>query len=211
MVNKTRTDIELLGGHPALDFINTVHWRFEQHECDYLHSFQDLVDWHVVSGLLPSTTAKHLLAGTRDSPEKMLPVFKAGIELRELLYRIFVAAAHHKSPLKSDIDDLSGKLTALLPYRHMRTGKHGVKWHWEFDYSCPTSMLGPAADGAVELLTSDKIVRVKECPAPHGCGRLYLDTTRNASRCWCSMKTCGNLAKVRRHRTKIRKRSQLRS
>jgi predicted RNA-binding Zn ribbon-like protein len=31
---------------------------------------------------------------------------------------------------------------------------------------------------------------------------LFFDTSRNGRRAWCDMKTCGNLAKVRRFRSK---------
>lgn len=45
--------------------------------------------------------------------------------------------------------------------------------------------------------------RVRECAAP-SCGALFLDTTRNRSRRWCSMEVCGARAKAsayyRRHR-----------
>jgi predicted RNA-binding Zn ribbon-like protein len=32
-----------------------------------------------------------------------------------------------------------------------------------------------------------------------GCGWLFLDTSKNHSRRWCSMDACGNQAKARRH------------
>ncbi len=45
--------------------------------------------------------------------------------------------------------------------------------------------------------------RVRECAADH-CPVLYLDTSRNRSRRWCSMEVCGARAKAaayyRRHR-----------
>jgi predicted RNA-binding Zn ribbon-like protein len=41
--------------------------------------------------------------------------------------------------------------------------------------------------------------RVREC-ANHDCGWLFLDLSRNRSRKWCDMSSCGNRAKVRRFR-----------
>ena len=41
--------------------------------------------------------------------------------------------------------------------------------------------------------------RVREC-AGAGCGRLFVDTSKAARRRWCSMESCGNRAKVQRHR-----------
>ncbi|MEO6889729.1 MAG: CGNR zinc finger domain-containing protein, partial [Ktedonobacteraceae bacterium] len=50
---------------------------------------------------------------------------------------------------------------------------------------------------AVELLTSEEVKRVKECPA-RDCGWLFLDMSKNGSRQWCSMEGCGSRAKMRR-------------
>lgn len=48
---------------------------------------------------------------------------------------------------------------------------------------------GPANDGRVRVCAGD-------------CGIVYLDTSRAASRRWCSMQRCGNRAKVRAHRAR---------
>jgi len=47
--------------------------------------------------------------------------------------------------------------------------------------------------------------RVRECDGA-SCTWLFLDRTKNRSRRWCDMKSCGNAAKARRHRA--RRRSQ---
>jgi predicted RNA-binding Zn ribbon-like protein len=54
------------------------------------------------------------------------------------------------------------------------------------------------ARSAAELLTSKNLTFVREC-ASYDCGWLFLDTTKNRSRRWCDMRTCGNRAKSRRH------------
>lgn len=52
------------------------------------------------------------------------------------------------------------------------------------------------ADSAVDELTGDRLARVKECPS---CGWLFVDTSRNHQRRWCSMEMCGNRDKAYRH------------
>jgi predicted RNA-binding Zn ribbon-like protein len=52
------------------------------------------------------------------------------------------------------------------------------------------------AVSAFDLLTRGPLDRVGECP---GCGWLFLDTSRNARRTWCSMETCGSRFKARRY------------
>jgi predicted RNA-binding Zn ribbon-like protein len=43
---------------------------------------------------------------------------------------------------------------------------------------------------------SADLERLKVCP---NCDWLFIDRSRNASRVWCDMHTCGNRAKARRH------------
>jgi predicted RNA-binding Zn ribbon-like protein len=70
-------------------------------------------------------------------------------------------------------------------------------------------MLWPVAQSVEDLLTSAELIAVRECAAPD-CGRLFVDTSRNRTRRWCDMRSCGNRAKVRRFysRRKARKSSR---
>jgi predicted RNA-binding Zn ribbon-like protein len=56
--------------------------------------------------------------------------------------------------------------------------------------------IGGAAEDAVRLLESPQVHRVKVCRVT--CGWLVLDLTRNASRRWCAISTCGVREKIRR-------------
>ncbi len=61
-------------------------------------------------------------------------------------------------------------------------------------------LLWPAAHSAARLLTDEKLrSSVRQCADDRGCGVFFLDRTRNHSRRWCSMKSCGNRAKAQRH------------
>jgi predicted RNA-binding Zn ribbon-like protein len=52
-----------------------------------------------------------------------------------------------------------------------------------------------------ERLASDELDRVKICEGVDhkSCTWLFLDTPKNRSRRWCSVKDCGDRAKARRH------------
>src|SRR3989442_8269959 len=65
-------------------------------------------------------------------------------------------------------------------------------------------LIWPIARSAADLLTSDEQRQlVRECGAPD-CLWLFLDTTKNRSRQWCSMQSCGNREKARRHYQRLR-------
>jgi predicted RNA-binding Zn ribbon-like protein len=54
------------------------------------------------------------------------------------------------------------------------------------------------AVSALLLLSSQELDRVKQCPGPT-CGWVFLDSTRNRSRRWCSSAECGNRNRVQAH------------
>jgi predicted RNA-binding Zn ribbon-like protein len=70
---------------------------------------------------------------------------------------------------------------------------------WRFDdlTSSFNAMLWPIARAAGDLLASPDLALVRACSSPT-CQWLFLDTSKNHHRRWCSMKQCGNRAKVRR-------------
>jgi len=63
--------------------------------------------------------------------------------------------------------------------------------------------LSTIARDAVDLFDPANADRIRECNGD--CGIVYLDTSRAATRRWCSMQRCGNRAKVRAHRARARK------
>ena len=82
----------------------------------------------------------------------------------------------------------------------------GFRWDWSPEIDGANLILWPVARAAAELLTSDKATRVRVCEDDRGCGYLFIDQTKNHSRRWCSMESCGNRAKARRHYSRLQAR-----
>ena len=53
----------------------------------------------------------------------------------------------------------------------------------------------------IRAAADDSLRRLKICAAPE-CRWAFVDRSRNATRRWCSMRSCGNRHKLRRHRGK---------
>jgi predicted RNA-binding Zn ribbon-like protein len=64
----------------------------------------------------------------------------------------------------------------------------------------------PAVMAAVNLLDllAQAPDRIRQCQHP-ACVLWFYDTTRNGTRRWCSMATCGNRAKAHRHYDRVKK------
>src|SRR5256885_1943109 len=74
--------------------------------------------------------------------------------------------------------------------------------------STPT-LIWSITRSAADLPTSDEQRQlVRECGAPD-CLWLFVDTTKNRSRQWCSMQSCGNREKARRHYQRMRERRDI--
>ena len=66
-------------------------------------------------------------------------------------------------------------------------------------------LLLPLAESATDSLVRGELDRVRQC-ANSKCGRVFFDGTKNGSRRWCAMGTCGNRAKAKRFRERAPKR-----
>jgi predicted RNA-binding Zn ribbon-like protein len=61
-------------------------------------------------------------------------------------------------------------------------------------------VLSTLARDAIDLFGGPFAGRIRVCEAAD-CGLLFVDQSRPGGRRWCSMQRCGNLAKIRRHRS----------
>jgi predicted RNA-binding Zn ribbon-like protein len=65
----------------------------------------------------------------------------------------------------------------------------------------------PIVESAADSLVAGELPRVRRCRDAR-CNRVFYDATKNGSRRWCEMATCGNRAKAARHRKRATKNEQ---
>jgi predicted RNA-binding Zn ribbon-like protein len=192
---------DLSGGAPCLDLANTWADRGRP-ETETLHGYPDLVAFALQAGLLSASEAARLAGLAARQPRAAEAVFARGRELREDLYRIFSAVAARRAPAAVDLERLNAALPAALSHLRLERRGAGFAWAWAAPAApgkAPLEApLWPILRSAADLLTSDARRQVREC-AGAACTWLFLDRSRNRSRRWCSMDTCGNRAKARRH------------
>lgn len=207
MVTDTRPDatptpreepFELSGGTLCLDFANTWGDR-RRPEADRLGSYAALLAFATQAGLLARRQAAALAAGARRDPAAAASALDAARRLREALYGLFAAQARGRRVASADLEAVNCVLHEALPHLRVTRRSGGYSWGWDEDgEGSLASPLRPIARSAAELLTSAELGRVRECDGAT-CTWLFLDWSRNRSRRWCSMESCGNRAKARRH------------
>lgn len=189
---------ELSGGALCLDFANT--WgNHADPGSDRLLSYDHLVAFARQTGLLDERTAAAISRAAVDSPERADAALSIARELRQALYRIFSARARGRDLPPSDVERVNGLLGEALSHRRLRPREDGLEWGWsEVDPDDLQFPIFPVVESAAALLTSRDLGRIRECDAGD-CNWLFLDRSRSRSRRWCSMTSCGNRAKARRH------------
>jgi predicted RNA-binding Zn ribbon-like protein len=198
---------ELCGGHPALDFVNTVGGLRGTAPREELPRFVDLVAWASQAGLLTRGEAKALNREAAAHPKEAERALEWARAFREAVYRVLLANLESHPPVPADVAVLEGEVRKALAARRLQSA--GGRFSWTAPGVALMDTVVPRlALASSELLTSEALQRVRICEAnsTDGCGWLFLDETRNHSRRWCSMATCGNQHKARRHYARVRAR-----
>jgi predicted RNA-binding Zn ribbon-like protein len=195
------------GGVPCLDFVNTLAWRLTDRPVEYIGSYEDLLAWGRQVGLLAPDETEVLSGWAATHPEEARATLSRAVALREAVHRVLCAAIAGEPRDEGALSTLNRELSVALsrvrvaPAAGDAAGDAYV-WAWERggeDGGGPLERpLWPVARSAAELLTSAKLGRVKVCGG-EGCGWMFLDESRNASRKWCESRDCGNRERVRQY------------
>jgi len=196
---------ECIGGHPVLDFVNTVGGKRLVKPREMLSRLEDVLAWGRQSGVLGEAEAKALAREAHARPARAQEALQRATAFRESLYRLFLALVEgHPAPVE-EVARLEAEVQRALASRRLRCAPQGCAWSAP-DAVLVDSVVPRLALAAADLLTGERWKRVRVCEATleDGCGWLFLDQTRNHSRRWCDMAACGNKYKARRHYARVR-------
>lgn len=190
---------ELTAGNLCLDFVNTLDDRPSGQPKELLGKYDDLVRFAEDTRILTHLQADRLSAYGQATPDEAGRILRDAIELREAMYAIFSAVITRHAVPASALATLNGYVQRAAQHASLVPADEGFVW--KFDSYGNSSegldvMLWPIVRSATDLLASDDLPFVHACSSPT-CQWLFLDTSKNHRRRWCSMKLCGNRAKVR--------------
>ncbi|WP_371402728.1 CGNR zinc finger domain-containing protein [Kribbella sp. NBC_00662] len=172
---------ELVGGHLALDLVNTVAWRLDPgRTVDRFAELANVELWMDAVGSSSDVVTPRL----RDEL----------VAARGIAYDVLSPLAVGDRPARAAIDALQGLIGGVVGSAAVEVSPFG----WRADGP------GDAVRLAVWRLFEDEdLGRLRQC-ADDGCGWLFLDRSKNGSRRWCSSADCGNRARARRHYERTR-------
>jgi len=190
-------EFQFVAGHVALDFANTLDFRYdESRRVELLPTYDRFLEFASQAGFISASGKRKLLRDTTGSTAARR--LKQVVEIREALYRIFVAGVNGKPPNPSSLRTYNRYLRNLHVAKEIVWRKSGFI---RTSADLTTTSLGPICpilEAAGTLLTSPERVHIQEC-GDKSCRWLFLDTSKNHSRRWCSMDICGSRSKARRY------------
>ena len=195
----------------CLLYANTRFWRGRETPTETLPDVAALIAWAVAAAGFDKEIARTLEAqiGGPDAREARTGLFTEAIAIREAVYGIFGALASGRAVADADLAALNGAL-AKAPARD-EIARLGDAFAWQTDrrllipagVSAP-ALLAPVLWSAADLMTQRARHRIRQC-ANATCLWLFIDESKNGTRRWCDMTSCGNRAKARRHYLKSKK------
>lgn len=188
----------------CLNFANTLEDRASDAPRDLLTTYDDLIEWAEQAQIVTGEQARELLAEAESHKGKAEKVLQRARDWREALYRIFFTLANGEGPQGADLRLLSAALAEAMVHACIMPAGDGFAWRWDMEPSVLDWPLWPVMRSAADILTSEEVHAVRTCAADD-CNWLFLDTSKNRSRRWCDMKTCGNRAKARKHHERAKR------
>lgn len=199
---------ELIAGNAAVDFVNTVGGLRPARSKEKLNTFEDLLDWAVQAQVVTSGERRLLARDAAARPAEAARALEHARAYREAVHSVLSAAIDgHPAPTE-DLSLLEAEVRQAWAGRRLRRTDAGYAWEGP-DTLHPDAIVRRLALATAELLTGPAAEKLRVCEAVHSgeCGWLYLDQTRNHSRRWCEMESCGNRHKARRHYARVRARA----
>jgi len=170
---------------------------------DQVPDAESLLDWLRAHDLLSSRGRATEAARLRRDPEEAKRRLERFQHLRGVLREMSWAISNDGHATHEQLTDLNHILRHGLHYHQLRIGAGGNRYE--------VSQVGDRLDQARAAIASsfahfvaeDAPERLRVC-ANDVCRSIFVDRSPGGRRRWCDMRTCGNQAKVARHRARAR-------
>jgi predicted RNA-binding Zn ribbon-like protein len=190
------SDLEIIGGSLSLDFVNTIDPRYREPRVEYLPDYGSVLAWATRLRAISEADARILARAAERRPDLARGVHRRAIRLRDRIYEL--AAPDPEAPrLDRALRTFNGEVRRAAAATTLVRTDNDYRLGW-VPLDRLDSVLWPVVQSAVDLLTSPSTGRIRECEG-EGCGWLFIDTSKAGRRRWCSMASCGNREKYRRH------------
>jgi predicted RNA-binding Zn ribbon-like protein len=124
--------------------------------------------------------------------------------LRDLIVAIADRTTDGHAPTTTHVRELNHILRHGVHYHQLHLDSDRTRYTFAQIGDRLDQARATIAGGVARFLAEEGTSRLRTC-ANEGCRYLFIDRSPSGRRRWCDMRTCGNQAKVARHRAKARR------
>lgn len=196
-------ELPLVGGHRAIDLVNTVSPRLPTAGQDHLASPDDLLVWALRTRTVEDDELAAVSEAWKASPAAAGRALSTVKDIREALGTVLGSlVGSTEAPAGTDeaLEFLARQWASAAGRTGLMLGGVGLAAaHLAVGLVPVLLVQDRVAYAAVELLVDVDLAHLGTCPVEHGgCGWLFIDNSKNKTRRWCAMDACGAEAKARR-------------
>lgn len=189
-------------GDVFVDFANTLQWD-RGDESDEIPDPDALLVWLRRRGLISERgRAAESARLRRDAAEgeRRLERYR---HLRALVHAVASRTSEGQRPTVAQLRELNHILRHGLHYHQLRLDRERASYTLAQIGDRLDQARATIASGVAQFLAEESPERLRTC-ANEECRFVFIDRSPTGRRRWCDMRTCGNKAKVARHRAKVR-------
>jgi predicted RNA-binding Zn ribbon-like protein len=162
--------------------------------------YSALLEWAQDVGVLTESEADSLDHVARQHPRRALDALRHTEVFQHTAREVFAAITDGQAPGPTAAHGLLDAFASAARAARLTPsgGTVAMTWDRHTDLHAVHHII---ANDAVRLLAAAPTSRIRRC---QGCSWFFVDTSRNRSRRWCSMDTCGARDKMRRYHQRNR-------
>jgi len=194
-----------IAGRLWLDFVNTDDARLGV-RTDAIASFEAFVAWLATANVIDSERAALLRRRAAEQPSGATAALVETRRVRAFLRQLAENGRGERGAAAREqaVEEINRILGRSVGTRRVETtNADGYARSFVPVGDAFSGLVIPIIESAVDSLVRGELPRIRNC-SDRRCPRYFADDTKNKTRRWCDMKTCGNRAKAARLRKKQR-------
>jgi predicted RNA-binding Zn ribbon-like protein len=200
--SRWRVSVAETGPEPlCIALANTCERRGAQRPVEHMGSVDDLLRFATRHGVCDDEAARRLARDAEARPRTAAAELAATLALREAIARLL---GDRERAAPGDVALLARMFDAAQRAVRLELAAGGLTPRARGRQAGLQAVRLQAAVSAMVLLGSARSARVRRCADDRGCGRFFVDATRNGSRRYCLAGECGNRARQAAFRARHR-------
>jgi len=193
--------LDLVGGLPCLDFVNTAGGHTKIREIERIPTYQDVLNWALYTKLVNPTEARAILAAAKSRPQDAKRQVNEMHVFREALHRCVAAISDARPIPPKDFACVRAAITKAVAVAEIDRKNETFVWLADAEAPGLGTVLTRVSLSTHDMLTREKPSQLRVCER---CTWVFIDRTKNQRRRFCRQDACGAKSRAERFYEKQR-------